>query len=516
MLERLAALVVERRRALFAIWWIHVWILHYLILGFISWDAFGYRGVPLVELLQHGNLGAGKYYDWAQVAYTPFVELVHLPFLAIFGLRGLVIGFPAVVFPLCVLAVYRCVRELTSSERAATFGTIAYCAMPMVNQQPFAGYVDFAVTGLLAYFVYSIVRARTGARGACYVRVAIATFMFTMARSHGLYIVVVMFPPIASVLFCERRRFRIRITSGRQLALVSAAVAIGAMPSLGLQIYKYVVYGSPIAPMQFQILGIKIGAGVPLSTYFKYAGVGGDDLGSLWKGFREGWIWGGAWPVGAFFSGGMGAGLMFIVAVVLLPRYLRAATRLECWLLAMGVVVSLGSKDFALPRYSYTTMLAIALVCARAIPDLLATRARARFAVVAGIVALHMLRPEFDIVQLRAGYLSPRMNVTKSPFYARGANVWIYPSNHYKFVIVDYMTLTLPVFGQTLSNEVLASVPSVELGPHCENLDRFVRDESDVLFVDEQDRTKDCRRQCALRRGSDCAAWRIQPGLRPR
>ena len=518
MLERLCETVVERRRALFAIWWIHVWILHYLILGFISWDAYGYRGVPLVELLQHGNLGAGKYDDWAQVAYTPFVELVHLPFLAVFGLRGLVIGFPVIVFPLCVLAVYRCVRELTSSERAGTFGAIAYAAMPMVNQQPFAGYIDFAVTGLLAYFVYAVLRARAGTGRMRHVRVAIATFLFTMARSHGFYIVIVVFPVIAYVLWCERHRFRIRIpiAARRQLALVTAAVAIGALPCLGLQIYKLVVHGSPIAPMQLQILGFEIGRGVPLSTYFQYAGIGGDDLASLWRGFRTGWIWNGEWPVGAFFAGGMGAGLLFLLAAALLPRFLRTATRLERWLLAIGVVVSVMSKDFALPRYSYTTMLAIAMICGRALPGLLADGARARFAAAAAVLALHLLRPELDIVQLRSGYLSPRMNVGGSPFYARGANVWIYPSGHHRFVIVDYMTLTLPVFGRRLSNEVIASVPSIELGAHCANLERFVRDEPGVLFVDEHDRTKDCRRRCALPHGSDCGAWRIEPGLPPR
>lgn len=507
--------MVEKRRALFALWWIHVWILHYLVLGFISWDAYGYRGVPIVELVQHGNLGAGKYADWAHVAYTPFVELVHVPFLAIFGLRGLLIGFPVVVFPLCVIAVHRCVRELTSSERAAAFGAITYCAMPMINQQPYAGYVDFAVTGCLAYFVYAILRVRSGTHGARYVRVAIATFLLTMARLHTFYMVLVLFPVIAYVVFCERQRFRIRIAWRRQLVLAGAAVAIGLLPALGLQIQKYLVYGSPLAPAQFKILGIEIGHGVPMSSYLQFVGAGGDDLASLWYGFRCGWLWNGTWPVGAFLGGGMGAGLLFIVAVLLLPRFLRTATRLERWLLAVGVVISLVSKDFALARWSYTTMLAIVMICGRAIPDLLATGARVRFAILSAVLALHLLRPEFDIVQLRYGYLSPRMNVSGSPFYARGGNMYIYPSNHYRFVIIEYMTLTVPLFGKDLSNEVIASVPPAELGPHCENLERFVRADPGVLFVDQQDRTKDCRRLCALRRTSDCAAWHIQPGAPP-
>src|SRR5205823_6348627 len=96
--------------------------------------------------------------------YTPFIELAHIPFLYVFGMAGLIIGFPLVVFPLCAAAVFACLRELTSSPAAATFGTLAYVADPLVNQQPFGAYVDFAVVGLLAFFVFCVLRARTSPR----------------------------------------------------------------------------------------------------------------------------------------------------------------------------------------------------------------------------------------------------------------------------------------------------------------------------------------------------------------
>ena len=64
-------------------------------------------------------------------------------------------------------------------------------------------------------------------------------------------------------------------------------------------------------PMQFQLLGIKLGTGVPMDTYFQYAGLGGTDLGSLAKGAFEGWVWHADWPISAWYASRyMAAGLL--------------------------------------------------------------------------------------------------------------------------------------------------------------------------------------------------------------
>ena len=501
MFEKVCDVLQRRRRALYFLWWAHVWIVHYLILGFISVDGLGYRGFPLVELLKHGSLGADRFNDWSLHGYVPFVELANLPFLAIFGLRGMLMGLPLVVFPLCVLAVFCCIRELTSSERAATLGALAYCAMPMVNQQPFSGYIDFAVTGLLAFFVYSLARLRSEPTSRRYALLAVSTVLFTLSRAQAFYMLLVLVPILG---------FALHSLGWRKLVVIGAVIAAGCLPSIGLQIYKWITFGSPIAPAQLEIFGMKIGTGAPMSSFWLYAGLEGSDLPSLLKSALHGWIFHPIWPLGGFYaSGSMGAGLMFLIALVLLPRALREMSSFERWLLAAGVVVSILSKDFALPRYSYTTMLAITLVVGR---GLSVARPALRMALLL-VIGLHLLRPELDIFQLRSGYLGPRLNASGSPFYARGGNVFVYPGGGHSFVIIDDMPLPLPVFGRDLSNDVLATIPSSALGPRCEGLAAIVRESPEVLFIDEHDRTASCRRTCVIKQPVICGAWRIAPGL---
>src|SRR5262249_44431707 len=63
---------------------------HYWFLGFTSGDGFLYRIATIVELVQHGNLGGEKFvYNFMAQHFYPFFELVHFPFLKLFGLPGL-------------------------------------------------------------------------------------------------------------------------------------------------------------------------------------------------------------------------------------------------------------------------------------------------------------------------------------------------------------------------------------------------------------------------------------------
>ena len=141
------------RRLIGAVVVVQQFLVHFFLIGFPSWDGLTYRVPPIVELVQHGSLGLAKYNQWAFLGYFPFIELAHTPFLAVLGLRGVLVGFPLVDLPLCVVAVHAFVRELTGNERSAFFGAAAYLALPLVTEGAFAAYVDFAVSGLLAFFL---------------------------------------------------------------------------------------------------------------------------------------------------------------------------------------------------------------------------------------------------------------------------------------------------------------------------------------------------------------------------
>jgi hypothetical protein len=79
---------------------------HYWFLGFTTFDGFTYRIPPIVELVQHGNLGGNKFDFYVARHFYPFFELVHAPFLKLLGLPGLFFSFSLVLFPLATVAVY--------------------------------------------------------------------------------------------------------------------------------------------------------------------------------------------------------------------------------------------------------------------------------------------------------------------------------------------------------------------------------------------------------------------------
>src|SRR5687767_11013819 len=92
--EHFCDLLVRYRLVLLALWLVHAFALHFLVIGFASSDGLAYRGVPAIEWAQHHSFGMDKYPAWPYAGNVPFVELAHIPFLLLFGLRGLLIGFP--------------------------------------------------------------------------------------------------------------------------------------------------------------------------------------------------------------------------------------------------------------------------------------------------------------------------------------------------------------------------------------------------------------------------------------
>ncbi len=515
--ERFADWLYRYRVAIFGVWLVHTFAIHFFVLGYMSGDGLSYRVAPVIELLQHGDMGKWKYpLDWTLRGYMPFVELAHLPFLAVLGMRGLLVGFPLVVFPLCVGAVFLLGREVTGDKRAAVFAGLAYVAIPMINQQPFTGLVDFAVAGILAFWLYAVLRLRCDEpRRRTWIRLAIATFLLSNARQQGLYLATALFPILVYTMFATRERFRIRVANKRTIVCGLAALAIGALPAIAFQIYRWRTYGSPIAPSELRIFGLKLADGVPLSTYLRDAGIEGDDLWTLVRAFFDGWVWHPDWPIGAFYHGQfMAAGLITIVALLLLPVFLRSSTRLERGLVLGCVLASLASKDFALPRWGYEVTIALALIIGRS-TALLAASARGRpwFWAVCAVLIAHLLRPEIDLVQYSQQYwISRRMDVGATPFFLHGtAEIRPYPDGPYRLAIIERTgpNYVVQLYGRHLTNEVVGTVRATELGSRCSGLATLLATYPDVLFVDDQDYTKDCNRTCAIQRGVGCKAFRI-------
>lgn len=515
-----ADFLYRHRFVLFGLWLVHAVLLHALVLGYMSGDGLSYRVTPVIELLQHGELGKWKYpFDWTLRGYVPFVELAHLPFLKLFGLAGLLIGFPLVVFPLCVGAVLRLVREVTSDDRAALFGAFAYVAMPMVNAQVFAGLVDFAVAGILANWLYALLRLRRGVSPVSgFVPLVIATFMLSMARQQGLYIAVALFPFVMYAMFGERTGWHVRITSWASVARATGSLLVGAMPAIALQVYRALTYGSPIAPSELKVLGVKLASGVPMKQYLIDAGIHGDDPASLASGFFNGWVWHVEWPMGAFYhSQWFAAGLLTIFGLVTLPLFVRNATRVERVLVVGLIVVSLLARDFALPRWAYAITIALVLVVGRSMAAAISSRrARPLFWAGCAILFAQLARPEFDLLQIGCGYwFSPRVNVVGSPWFHHGpGELRTLPDRNYEIAIVQ-RTLSgyiVPLFGRRLKNQIVGTVPADELGDHCAGVRVMLAAHPTAVFIDELDLTNDCARTCVLAGPKACKLWSIHLG----
>jgi hypothetical protein len=513
--ERFCDALVRHRVAILALWVLHAFALHVLVIGFATSDGLSYRGVPAIEWAQHHGFDPDKYPPWPYAGNVPFLELGHVPFLQLFGLRGFLIGFPLLLFPLAVAAIYGLVREVTTDTRAATFGALAFVALPMMNTQPFAGYVDFAVCGLMAFFLYALLRVRTTSRwGVAFARVAIATALFSMSRVQAPYVVIITLPVVSWWLFVRRSGLRVRIARPRALALVVAAVAVGLVPAIAVQVWKYLTFGSPTFPLQFQVFGVRLGPGVPLEHYYTYVGI---DSGGWAKArsFVRGWLF--SPTVGGFYdSRNLGGGLVMAIALVASPWFVRRAGRLEVGLVGLGLALSLLARDFVHPRYAYGLCIGLILVIARALPAM-ATSARARpvFAVLCGLLLLHGLRPAYDVLTIATGrYGWNRLDVTGSPLFLpskKAIEPW--PDVDGRVVIIGYPARfhEVPIFGRALSNHIVAVVDGATVGDDCRGLAHFVAADPATLFHDPGDTTRSCARTCALADAAGiCRAYRLR------
>ncbi len=490
---------------------LHAVLLHALFIGMPSWDAFTYHVPPAVELIQHGSLGLDSYWVFPFQGLVPCTELVNVPLLALLGLPGLLITGPLIVFPLCVIGVSKLGRKLTGSVHGGNLAGLAYAAIPLINQQPYAGYVDYIVSAGLAYLVYGLLELRDAERPwRAAIRIVIAMAIVTLTKSSGLYVAGALCAPILVALWRDH-------VPRRLLAIMLAAIAIGALPSLTIQILRTIHYGSPIYPFQLSILGIKIGPGLPAREMFRQSGLADETWFEMGRNFVAGWVWPPGRPYSFYDSRSLGGGWVMLVAAGLLPTFLRSASRFEKILVVSCVVVSVFARDFWYPRWSFTLTVAICAMIGRALPELArAERGRWRFWVAGGVLALHFLRPAYDLSQLqKPGGIGPRIDVIGSPWFQTGPGV-LEPIEdlHARLVIVEYTQdgFLLPLYGRHLTNEVLFTIPRSQLGPRCDALRFVVARDPTALFVDELDLTRSCDRQCAIPTAwGSCRAWQLFP-----
>jgi hypothetical protein len=519
--QRVVEWIHAHRWWLLAGWLVHAVVIHALFLGIPSWDGFAYRIPPAIELVQHHDLGLDRYWAFPFTGFVPFAELAQVPLLAALGLPGLLITGPLILFPLCVVAVYKLGRTLSGHAHGGTFAALAYVAIPMINEQPYTGYVDYLVSAGVAYLVYAVLELRDAdRRRRAAVRVIIATALVTLTKPTGLYICALLSILIFLGLFVERDGRRLRLVRTRVLGISIAAMAIGALPTLAIQIIKVVHYGSPIYPFQFNLLGHSFGSGLPAREMFAQSGLTDDTLWGYGRNFVHAWIWPEHLPFGFYGSSFLGGGWVLMIALALVPAFVRSATRFEKWLAVSCVIVSVLARDFWYPRWSYTLIVAICIVIGRALPELArAPRGRWRFWVAGGLLLLHFTRPEYNLWQLRhPSDQGPRIDVIGSPWFRPGPGVLEpVPDVHARFVIVDYVPygFLVPLYGQQLTNEVVYTVPRGLVGPRCAGLRFLAARDPTVLFVDDFGYTKNCRRVCAVTdRFGWCHAWQLFPADR--
>ena len=134
----------------------------------------------------------------------------------------------------------------------------------------------------------------------------------------------------------------------------------------------------------------------------------------------------------------------------------------------------------------------------------------------AAVLAVHLGRPEFDLVTMmkEPGGMGPRLNVAGSSFFPPGPMVVdMFPDMHGRFVIVESSaeSFLLQIYGRRLTNEVVSTVRKDEIGEGCSKLVEITQHDPSILFIDDHGYTQSCDRECAVMQWSGCRAYRIKP-----
>jgi hypothetical protein len=498
---------------------------HALFLGFTSWDGLSYRVPPIVELLQHGSLGAWKF-DYPPARFLfPFLELVHLPFLKLFGLPGLYFSFALVLLPLSAAAVYVFVRELGGDGRWASYSALAFLALPFVNTQPFSGYIDFAVVGELAFFLFALWRAirqdRLSLRNLA--TLSLASFAFSMSRQQTPYMALLL---TAVVLFWRLGPFNADKDTERwglkghllRLTVVLLSLALGLVPAAFVHLGRLVTYGSPIYPYRFEAFGLSSPAGVSLQEIAGWSGQPTPGWGGMLQGFLHAWLVPDRWPRDFFDSRTLGVGLLLWLTLLTMPILGRALNRDSKFLLVAFTAITLLTRDFWLPRWSMTGVLALVLALGAALAWLGSHGPRPAWAALLLLVSLHLGRPLFDIYSLRHGVPYVRSDLAGSPLFigeeSAAGVVDIYPDLGEGFVIVRPVEngFMLPLYGRALSNRIVGVLDDPHPDARC-----LVQPqgESAALIIDQHRElpraAPDCVWICAYPGEELCLAGSLRP-----
>ena len=498
---------------------------HYWFLGFTSWDGLSYRIPPIVEFVQHGNLGGWKFnYPPAIYAY-PFFEWVHVPFLMLFGLKGLYFSFSLILLPLSITSVYAFVGELTGNMRWALYSALAYLAVPFVNTQPFSGYIDFAVIGALAFFLYALLRILRSGKPSLWslAILSLATFIFSMSRQQTPYLALLItgvltgwfIAPWDRSLSARERR---RILLGR-LPVLLVAFAIGIAPAAYLHIGRYLKYGTPIYPYQFKFLTIATRVGFAQDEAARGAGLIAPDWRGMLVSFRRAWLWPDEWPRDFFDSRLFGAGFFFLFMWITLPILDHVLDRDTTLLLILFVVIAIVAQDFWLPRWSMTLVLAI-VVCIGGTLSWLGSNGPswAYFLLLPAVLA-HLVRPVYDIhgmTQMGRNYL--RINISESPLFidneAAPGELKLYPDLDADFFVIHPVDneFSLLLYGRELSNRIVGVLDPAEIEDICTVTDNVISDRQ-TLIVDHrgklQNLTVQCKWVCEYSAFGRCLAGRL-------
>jgi 4-amino-4-deoxy-L-arabinose transferase-like glycosyltransferase len=503
---------------------------HYLFLGFNSWDGLSYRIPPVVELVQHGDFGGWKF-DYAPAQYFyPFFELVHVPFLIAVGLPGLYFSFSLILLPASVISVYLFVRELTGNERWGVYGALAFLAIPFVNTQPFSGYIDFAVIGALALLSYALLRAyrakqltkRTAAL------LAAAGLVFSMSRQQAPYLAALLAGALALWYLlpwnesnrAKRRRWDRRLAG---VSLVLLVLFIGLLPALGLQYNRYREFGSPIYPYRFEAFGFTTPVGLSLEDTARFAGLAAPDWRGLLAGFRNGWLLSQDWPLNFYDGRDMGVGLLLWIVLFTFPFLDELMRRDTLFMLLVFVAIAFAVQDFWLPRWSMTLILALVLLVGGALAWFAANGPRPIAVILTLAVVLHLGRPLYDaysMIEKERWYI--RANLSNSPLFINSevapGVVQLYPDLDADLQIARPVPngFVLPLYGRQLSNEIVGIVTPDQVDETCV-IQGASTDPSDrqALIVDQSgalaQQAHGCSWVCEVGEYGVCLAGRLAP-----
>jgi hypothetical protein len=523
-IESLDTSIQKNKVALLGVSLAYISAAHYLYLGFTTWDGFTYRIPPIVELVQHGNLGGEKFDFYVAQHFYPFFELLHYPFLKLFGLPGLFFSFPLLLFPLTIVAIYWFVKEITGDQGWAAYSTLAYISIPFINEQPFAGYVDFAVVGAAAFFLFAllkVLRAEQPSRWSWALFLA-ATFVFSMSRQHTPYIAIFLFGAVTVWLLLPCKTRAIRAPFSR-LPLLGFIFALGMAPSVYLHVHRFLQFGTPIYPFQFKFLGLETAAGLPLQETLIGAGL----QVPTWRGMLSNFAYAWLFPTGGqplfFDSRFMGAGLFLWIGLIAFPVIRKRVNWDLGFILLLLIGTTLIVQDFWLPRYSFSLVLVILLCVGGALSRLATKGPHWAYATLFVLSVLHLIGRPVCVAAEISLFDRPyyRANLFDSPWFIQGpANVEaamaVYPDWNADLLIVYPMRpfrFVLPLYGRHLSNQIIGKLEPSMLRDSCAPLrDLAGRSLRKVLVVDQSGRLGDeCEWICELSGPSGCMAQRLAP-----